>query len=65
MPSSVLARVSMALMPAAVCVRDGQPPLTILGSMSAMVFAYRLARPVSSIAHRVPSQHSHVFHGTT
>jgi hypothetical protein len=65
MPGSVPARLSMAEMPAAVWVRDGAPLLRVLGSMSAIFFAYRGASPVSSIAQRVPSHDSHFFHGTT
>jgi hypothetical protein len=64
-PGSVPARVSMAEIPAAVCARDGLPPLMVSGSVSATRFAYRTACPVSSTAHRVPSQHSHFDQATT
>jgi hypothetical protein len=58
---------SMALIPAAVWARDGVVPLrpTVLGRVSATALAYRTAWPVSSGAHRVPSQTSHLDHGKT
>jgi hypothetical protein len=44
-PGSVPARLSIAEMPAAVWVRDGPPPLTVLGSISAISSRNATPRP--------------------